>query len=80
MAKEKLYLVDPNTEEVIESHETRSLPKALRIARAEDWVIVIATSEEMAEDIATGTMHGPIFSPAKTKRRASKKARRTSRR
>jgi hypothetical protein len=86
----RLYLIDPNTDEVLESHAPSDLAKALRSARAEGCQVVIASSESAAEDIAAGAKPGPMFWPGKThrghrgparKRRTSlKNRRRTSRR
>ena len=87
----RLYLIDPNTDEVAASFSMNALAIALKTAQTERCQIVIASSLAMAEDIATGTRRGAMFWPSKIhhgsfvthptkKRRTTKNRRRTSRR
>lgn len=81
MAKSKgvrLFLIDGNTDEVMESYPPSSLAQALRVARTEGCQVVIASSVAEAEDIAAGAQDGPMFWPGKA--RHARKRRRTSRR
>jgi hypothetical protein len=86
------YLVDPKTGEVVKSYALSAISKAMVVAKAKRWQVVIASSVSQAEKIASGARPGPMFWPGKihrghaAKRRSSKRRvtrknrRRTSRR